>query len=110
MEGILLLFLIQYNKITWTTGTASSGNETGLGGTPAQVESYFSVARRDGQVPYHFDCQVLSFDRLNWPHVQPEAHLIVWFGWLAGQLVYVKFGGFLFAVGLFGTSADLHDL
>ena len=27
-----------YNKIQWTTGTASGGNSsTGLGGTPAQV-------------------------------------------------------------------------
>ena len=26
-----------YNNVTWTTGTASSGNVSGLGGIPAQV-------------------------------------------------------------------------
>ena len=29
--------IFNYNNITWTTGTASAGNATGLGGTPAQV-------------------------------------------------------------------------
>ncbi|XP_022783567.1 sushi domain-containing protein 2-like isoform X2 [Stylophora pistillata] len=29
--------IYNYNKITWTTGTASSGNQTGLGGTQAQA-------------------------------------------------------------------------
>ena len=29
--------IFNYDKLTWTTGTASSGNSAGLGGTPAQV-------------------------------------------------------------------------
>ncbi|XP_078360279.1 protein mesh-like [Oculina patagonica] len=29
--------IFNYNKITWTTGTASGGNDTGLGGSPAQA-------------------------------------------------------------------------
>lgn len=29
--------VFNYDKLTWTTGTASSGSSSGLGGTPAQV-------------------------------------------------------------------------
>ena len=29
--------IYNYNNITWTTGTASGGNVSGLGGSPAQV-------------------------------------------------------------------------
>lgn len=29
--------IFNYDKITWTTGTASGGNDAGLGGSPAQV-------------------------------------------------------------------------
>ena len=29
--------IFNYDKLTWTTGTASSGNSSGLGGAPAQV-------------------------------------------------------------------------
>ena len=52
--------IFNYDKITWTTGTASSGNETGLGGTPAQVKE-----------PHQFVA-----------NGQPAAHLIISFGWL----------------------------
>lgn len=36
-DGMHSFVIFNYNKITWTTGTASSGNSSGLGGTPAQA-------------------------------------------------------------------------
>lgn len=38
--------IFNYGKITWTTGTASGGNDAGLGGTPAQVYSHMLDVNR----------------------------------------------------------------
>ena len=35
--------ICNYDKLTWTTGTASSGNSAGLGGKPAQVCFTFKI-------------------------------------------------------------------
>lgn len=36
-DGRFSFAIFNYNNLTWTTGTASGGNSSGLGGTPAQV-------------------------------------------------------------------------
>ena len=36
-NGINSFVIFNYDKLTWTTGTASSGNSSGHGGKPAQV-------------------------------------------------------------------------
>ena len=36
-NGINSFAIFNYDKLTWTTGTASSGNSSGHGGKPAQV-------------------------------------------------------------------------
>lgn len=36
-DGSKSFVIFFYNKVTWTTGTASNGNCTGLGGTPAKA-------------------------------------------------------------------------
>jgi alpha-tectorin len=36
-NGVHSFAIFYYNKIQWTTGTASNGNSNGLGGTPAQI-------------------------------------------------------------------------
>ncbi|XP_078360280.1 dendrite extension defective protein 1-like [Oculina patagonica] len=43
--------IFNYNKITWTTGTADSGNKTGLGGTPAQAGFNAGDGRRYFSIP-----------------------------------------------------------
>ena len=42
-NGINSFVIFNYNKLTWTTGTASSGNSSGLGGKPAQVCFTFKI-------------------------------------------------------------------
>ena len=36
-DGRFSFTIFNYNNLTWTTGTASGGKSSGLGGTPAQV-------------------------------------------------------------------------
>ena len=42
-NGINSFVIFNYDKLTWTTGTASSGNSSGLGGKPAQVCFTFKI-------------------------------------------------------------------
>ncbi|XP_078360273.1 sushi domain-containing protein 2-like isoform X2 [Oculina patagonica] len=52
--------IFNYNKITWTTGTASSGSNTGLGGTPAQAGFNAGDGRRYFSIPGSRTHQVLN--------------------------------------------------
>ncbi|XP_078360277.1 sushi domain-containing protein 2-like isoform X2 [Oculina patagonica] len=52
--------IFNYNKITWTTGTASSGNNTGLGGIPAQAGFNAGDGRRFFSIPGSRTHQVLN--------------------------------------------------
>ena len=43
--------IFNYNLIVWTTGTASGGNDDGLGGTPAQVSDGVGGGVGAGKTP-----------------------------------------------------------
>lgn len=48
-DGVLSFVILNYNKIQWTTGSNSQGNqETGLGGMPAQVGQQVEIIMSSG--------------------------------------------------------------
>ncbi|CAH3035734.1 unnamed protein product [Porites lobata] len=55
--------IFNYDKLTWTTGTASSGNSAGLGGTPAQAGFNGGDGLRYFNIPGSGTQQVLDLSR-----------------------------------------------